>query len=100
MVDEEVIFTDGTTTPADAVVFATGYENIRDVMKKTFGSDAIDMTGEVAGGLDEEGEPRGMYRPSGHPGLWYAAGDFFMARFYSKTLALCIKATELGLLEL
>jgi len=38
-------------------------------MKKIFGPDTIDMTGEVAGGLDEEGEPRGMYRPSGHPGV-------------------------------
>ena len=46
----------------------TGYENIREVTKKTFGAEAIDMTSEVWG-LDEEGELRGSYRPTGHPGV-------------------------------
>ncbi|KAL0581089.1 hypothetical protein V5O48_000983 [Marasmius crinis-equi] len=85
MVEEKIIFTDGSITPADAVIFATGYENMRDVMKELFGPETINMTGEVAG-LDDEGEHRGSYRPTGHPGLWYAAGDFFAARFSSKPL--------------
>ncbi|KAK7058520.1 hypothetical protein VNI00_002154 [Paramarasmius palmivorus] len=64
----EVFFSDGSSLPADAIVFATGYENIREVTKKTFGAEAIDMTSEVWG-LDEEGELRGSYRPTGHPGV-------------------------------
>ena len=41
---------------------------MRDVIKGTFGSETIDMTDPVWG-LDDEGEVRGSYRPSGHPGV-------------------------------
>ncbi|KAL0581362.1 hypothetical protein V5O48_000626 [Marasmius crinis-equi] len=99
MAGNDVLFTDGSSLQADAVIFATGYEFIRDVMKKTFGSETIDRTTPVWG-LDEEGEFRGSYRPTGHPGLWYVSGDFMMARFYSKPLGLLIKANELGLASL
>ncbi|KAL0574756.1 hypothetical protein V5O48_007202 [Marasmius crinis-equi] len=68
MTGENVIFTDGSSMPADVVIFATGYENMRNVMKKTFGPETIDMT-DPAWGLDEEGEFRGSYRPTGHPGV-------------------------------
>lgn len=37
-------------------------------MRKLFGDETIDRTSE-AWGLDEEGELRGCYRPSGHPGV-------------------------------
>ncbi|KAL0581363.1 hypothetical protein V5O48_000627 [Marasmius crinis-equi] len=99
MTGEDVHFTDGSSLQADAVIFATGYENMRDDMKQTFGEETIDMTGPVWG-LDEEGELRGSYRQTGHPGLWYAPGDFLAARFYSKPLALLFKAIELGHLKL
>ena len=36
--------------------------------------------------LDEEGEVRGVYRPTGQPGFWYVAGDFSSARRFSKRL--------------
>ncbi|ESK92689.1 flavin-binding monooxygenase [Moniliophthora roreri MCA 2997] len=99
LAENEVFFSDGSSLPADAIIFATGYENIREVTKKTFGEKTIGMTSEVWG-LDEEGELRGSYRPTGHPGLWYASGDFFNSRFSSKQLALEIKAIELGLMKL
>jgi len=67
-------------------------------MKKLFGEETIERTGPVWG-LDDEGELRGCYRPSGHPGLWYGMGDFYHARFFSKQLALEIKAIELGLMN-
>lgn len=37
-------------------------------MKKIFGNEIINRTHEVWG-LDEEGELRGCYRPSGQPGV-------------------------------
>ncbi|KAJ3867305.1 FAD/NAD-P-binding domain-containing protein [Lentinula novae-zelandiae] len=70
-----------------------------DTMKDTFGEETIELTAPVWG-LDEEGEIQGSYRPSGHPGLWFAAGDFFSSRFSSKQLALEIKAIELGFMSL
>ncbi|EKM53733.1 uncharacterized protein PHACADRAFT_211396 [Phanerochaete carnosa HHB-10118-sp] len=91
-----LIFSDGSKLPADVVIFATGYELLRDVQKHTFGEGVIDRTSETWG-LDEESEINGCFRPSGHPALWYAIGDFFNCRFMSKQLAILIKAAELGL---
>ncbi|GJE96957.1 NAD(P)/FAD-dependent oxidoreductase [Phanerochaete sordida] len=93
-----LIFSDGSELAADAVIFATGYELIRSVNKRTFGEDIIDRTSEVWG-FDEECEIQGCFRPTGHPGLWYAVGDFFNCRFMSKQLAILIKAAELGLYD-
>ncbi|KAH0587956.1 hypothetical protein H2248_006701 [Termitomyces sp. 'cryptogamus'] len=96
--EDTLVFKDGTALPADVVIFATGYHNIRDSMKEIFGEETIERTSPVWG-MDEEGELRGCYRPTGHPGLWYGAGDFVNSRFSSKQLALEIKAAELGLVE-
>lgn len=54
--------------PADHVIHSTGYENIRDTMRETFSADVIDHTEEVWG-LDDEGEYKGCYRPSGQSGV-------------------------------
>ncbi|KAF7362792.1 Flavin-binding monooxygenase [Mycena venus] len=97
--ENSAVFTDGSSLDVDAVVFATSYENIRDTMRGLFGDAVIDQTTTVWG-VDEEGEINGCYRPSGYPGLWYAGGGFDASRFYSKQLALEIKAIELGLLTL
>ncbi|KAF5369532.1 hypothetical protein D9758_002791 [Tetrapyrgos nigripes] len=96
--ENTVHFTDGSSLEADVVVFATGYENMRDVLKKTFGEETIEKAGPVWG-LDEEGEVRNCYRPSGHPGLWYAPGDFSTARVGSKQLGILIQAIQLGYLD-
>ncbi|KAJ7349008.1 hypothetical protein DFH08DRAFT_697838, partial [Mycena albidolilacea] len=94
-----VIFTDGSSVEADAIVLATSFKSIRDSMRDVFGDSIIDQTAPVWG-LDEEGELRGVFRPSGHPGLWFAAGEFYTSRVRPKQLALEIKAIELGLLKL
>lgn len=43
-------------------------------MKKIFGNEIIDRTHEVWG-LDEEGELRGCYRPSGQPGVSFSPSN-------------------------
>ncbi|KAJ7253392.1 FAD/NAD-P-binding domain-containing protein [Mycena haematopus] len=96
--DHSVVFTDGCALEADIVVFATSYESIADSMRILFGDEALDRVGPIWG-IDEEGELRGCYRRTGHPGLWFTAGDFAVSRPFSKQLALQIKAIELGLLE-
>ncbi|RPD67297.1 dimethylaniline monooxygenase (N-oxide-forming) [Lentinus tigrinus ALCF2SS1-7] len=93
-----IVFNDGTELPADVVIYATGYVQIKESNRALFGDDVIERTKPVYG-LDEEGELRGSYRPSGHPGLWFATGDFFISRFMSKILALQLKAIQLGLIE-
>jgi hypothetical protein len=46
------------------------------------------------------GEIRGVWRRTGHPAFWVAAGAFWVSRYYSRLLALQIKAVEEGLVEL
>ncbi|KAH9853604.1 FAD/NAD-P-binding domain-containing protein [Lenzites betulinus] len=93
-----LVLSDDSEIAADLVIFATGFVRMREANAEMLGQDIIDRTDDVYG-LDEEGEIRGSYRPSGHPGLWFATGDFFISRFMSKPLALQIKAIELGILE-
>ncbi|KAJ6604023.1 dimethylaniline monooxygenase [Mycena sp. CBHHK59/15] len=94
--EDSIVFSDGSSLPADVVIYATAYQSIRDDMVPLFTDAVIDQT-SVLWGLDEEGELRGCYRSSGYPGLWFASGNFAISRFFSKQLALQIKAIELGL---
>ncbi len=79
---------------------------MRDSNAELFGEEVIRQTDQVYG-IDEEGEIRGSYRPSGYPGvsatappvtpvqvvdqwlvvqLWFASGDFYVSRTMSKPL--------------
>ncbi|KAI0752533.1 FAD/NAD-P-binding domain-containing protein [Daedaleopsis nitida] len=93
-----VALSDGSELEADIVVYATGYIHIRETNRELFGDEIMDKVKPIYG-LDEEGEIRGSYRPSGHPGLWFATGDFFASRFLSKVLGLQLKARQLGLVD-
>ncbi|GAA1828372.1 NAD(P)/FAD-dependent oxidoreductase [Pseudonocardia ailaonensis] len=92
---DSLTFADGDTVPADLVVFATGYGSMRDAVR--------DVVGEAAEGigsiheLDDEGELTSVWRPTGVPGLWIMLGNIQMVRYYSRVLALQIKARQLGL---
>lgn len=90
--------TDGSALDADIVVLATGYKGMIDTARRLLGDEVADSCGPVWG-LDEEGELRGVWRRSGHDGLWFMGGNLAMARFYGKFLALQIKAIEEGLIE-
>ena len=50
-------------------ICSTGYKNIREVHKTTFGADVISDRVSKVWGLDEEGEIQGVFRPTGHPGV-------------------------------
>jgi hypothetical protein len=91
-------FADGKEIPADEIVFATGFQNMRSVTRKIFGDEVADKVGDVWG-LDEEGELRVIWRPSGHPGFWFMGGNLGFSRYFSRLLALQIKAAEVGLLK-
>ncbi|CEO58975.1 hypothetical protein PMG11_03667 [Penicillium brasilianum] len=87
---------DGTDLPADVVILATGYDNMRTTVRKVLGDKIADRCLDVWD-LDHEGELRAMWRPSGHPGFWYFGGNLALCRIYSKFLALQIKAIESGI---
>ncbi|CAK7274517.1 hypothetical protein SEPCBS119000_006212 [Sporothrix epigloea] len=93
--EDGVELADGTHLSADVVVFATGYQNMRTKTRELFGDKLADQTRDVWG-LDQEGELRSAWRSSGQPGYWYVGGGLGVARYYSRLLALQIKAQELG----
>ncbi|KAL4893828.1 hypothetical protein BDV59DRAFT_24392 [Aspergillus ambiguus] len=84
-------FADGSELAADEIVFATGYQNMRTQARALFGDAVADRVGDVWG-LDAEGEMRVMWRRSGHPGLWFMGGNLALCRYYSRLLALQVKA--------
>lgn len=91
-------FADNSELEADEIVFATGYQNMRETARKIFGNELADRVRDVWG-YDEEGETRAMWRRSGHPGFWFFGGNLALCRFYSKLLALQIKALETGCMK-
>ncbi|KAG1812549.1 putative dimethylaniline monooxygenase (N-oxide-forming) [Suillus subaureus] len=95
-----MVFDDGSRVMADLVIFATGYSNttIKQVAEGLFGPQVADAVHDL-GGWDSECELAGIWRPTGHDGLWFAEGDLFSARFYSQFLALQIMAREMGLVS-
>ncbi|MCJ1228591.1 hypothetical protein MMC12_005252 [Toensbergia leucococca] len=93
-----LLFADGTELPADEVVFATGYQNMRGTASKIFGNELGDRVKDVWG-FDDEGELRTMWRRTGHPGFWFFGGNLALCRYFSRMLALQIKALEEGVMK-
>ena len=91
-------FADGTELEADEIVLATGYQNMRTQTRAMFGDEVADRVGDVWG-FNEEGEMRIIWQRSGHPGFWFHGGNLALCRYYSRFLALQIKALEEGLYE-
>ncbi|KAF8486518.1 hypothetical protein JB92DRAFT_3085585 [Gautieria morchelliformis] len=86
-----LMFKDGTVVQANLVVYATGISGRDFVETAEFqpGRQSWDTRG-----WDAEYETAGVWRPTGHRGLWFAGGDFFTCLFYSRLLAMQIKAQD------
>lgn len=89
-------FQDGTSLNADEIIFATGYQNMRTQARKIFGDELADECKDVWG-FDEEGEMRTMWRKTGHPGFWFFGGNLALCRYWSRMIALQIKALDAGI---
>ncbi|KAL8800605.1 MAG: hypothetical protein Q9182_005067 [Xanthomendoza sp. 2 TL-2023] len=96
--EHSLTFGDGSELEADEIVFATGYQNMRETARKIFGDELADRVKDVWG-FDEEGETRTMWRRTGHPGFWFFGGNLALCRFFSRLLALQIKGMEVGLMR-
>lgn len=89
-------FADGSELEADEIIFATGYKNMRTQARKIFGDELAEQIKDVWG-FDEEGEIRTMWKKTGHPGFWFHGGNLALCRYWSRMLALQIKALEEGI---
>ncbi|THU96531.1 FAD/NAD(P)-binding domain-containing protein [Dendrothele bispora CBS 962.96] len=88
-------FENGSTVEADVVIFATGLGDNRHIIRKICGEDVGNRCTPIWG-LDSDGEIQGTWRDLGVKGLWYIMGNLALCRFYSKHMALQIKAMEEG----
>jgi putative flavoprotein involved in K+ transport len=103
--EHSVILTDGSELPADLVVYATGYGPMDGWAAQLISPQVAERVGRVWGigsgtRLDPgpwEGELRNMWKPTAQPGLWFHGGNLAQSRFFSKLLALQLKARMEGL---
>ncbi|EOD43906.1 putative flavin-containing monooxygenase protein [Neofusicoccum parvum UCRNP2] len=94
--EDGLLFDDGSHLKADVIVFATGFVgDMRWLAGKLFGPAVFEQLDEFWG-LDDEGELKGAFKPSGHPAFWYHGGALGQARYYARFIALQIKAKVLG----
>jgi len=102
-------FSDGTEIPADVIVWATGFErNLRDSVRKLLGEDVAAQIEDFLG-INDEGETKGAWKLQRKPRamIFFPTADINMftdpglithgaalgqARYYSKYIAIQIKA--------
>jgi cation diffusion facilitator CzcD-associated flavoprotein CzcO len=89
------VFSDGSELAVDLIVFATGYEQFWNHIRPSLGTAAARI--DKAYGRAADNEYANTWRRSAQPGLWFGTGFIRMARFYSRFMALLIKAIEEGI---
>ena len=100
-----VTLTDGTKLPADLIVYATGFEPPTARAAQILAPEVIRKVGRIFGlGSGTKGDPgpwegeaRNLWKPTQQRSLWFAGAGFAGSRFFSRVLALQIKARQLGL---
>ena len=105
LTETSVVLADGTDLPADLVVYATGFGSMNGWVADLVSEDVADRVGRVWGlgsGTTKdpgpwEGEPRNMWKPTQHPGLWFHGGNLHQSRHNSLFLALQLKARMEGI---
>jgi putative flavoprotein involved in K+ transport len=96
------VLTNGDALPADVIVYATAYGSMNAWLGDLISTDVADRIGKCWGvGSNTtrdpgpwEGELRNMWKPTRQPGLWIHGGNLSQSRFYSKYLALQLKARK------
>jgi putative flavoprotein involved in K+ transport len=100
LTETAVVLADGTSLPADLVVYATGYGSMNGWVADLVDQATADKVGKVWGlGSDTEkdpgpweGEQRNMWKPTQQENLWFHGGNLHQSRHYSLYLALQLKA--------
>lgn len=96
---------DGTMLEAELIVYATGFEPMESWIARLLSPEIAALVGPVWGlgsGTRRDpgpwsGELRNMWKPTRQEGLWLQGGNLQQARFYSRILALQLKARMEGI---
>ncbi|MDF0603549.1 NAD(P)/FAD-dependent oxidoreductase [Psychromarinibacter sp. C21-152] len=102
---EGIRFASGREEQADVIVACTGYQSMNEAVAPIVSRAAADMVGPCWGlGSGIRGDPgpwlgelRNMWKPTAHEGLWFHGGNLALSRFYSRFVALQLKARQLGI---
>ncbi|KDQ16814.1 hypothetical protein BOTBODRAFT_30708 [Botryobasidium botryosum FD-172 SS1] len=94
--EDGVVFEDGSKLEADVIVLATGYKGMKSTVANLLGEEVASRTPPIWD-VNKEGETNGLWKSTGYPHLWFHAGNLSFCRFYSKRLALQIKAQQVGI---
>jgi putative flavoprotein involved in K+ transport len=94
------ILSDGRHLLADVIIACTGYQTMSAVLTDLISPQAADQAGPCWGlgsGIPGDpgpwqGELRNMWKPTAIPHLWFHGGNLALSRFYSRILALQLKA--------
>lgn len=95
-----LVLDDGRELPADVIVYATGYSSMNGFIADLVSEEVADKVGKVWGlGSNTrkdpgpwEGEQRAMWKPTQQDALWLHGGNLAQSRYYSRILALQLKA--------
>src|SRR5260370_3913760 len=103
--ERSVVLSDGSELPADLIIFATGYHSLNVTAAKLISPEVGEKLGPCWGlGSGTKGDPgpwegelRNMWKPTAQEGLWLHGGNLHLSRYYSKYVALQIKARQAGI---
>ena len=98
-------FADGSELAADVIIQSTGFQSLHEVIARLVSREVGDRIGTCWGlgsGTRNDpgpwhGELRNMYKPVAHPNLFIHGGNLALSRFFSKFVALQIKARMEGI---
>ncbi|WP_292456945.1 NAD(P)/FAD-dependent oxidoreductase [Mesorhizobium sp.] len=99
------LFEDGSELAADAIIACTGYQSMNETVASIVSREVADKVGPCWGlGSGVKGDPgpwqgelRNMWKPTAQEALWFHGGNLALSRFYSKYVALQIKARMEGI---
>lgn len=105
LVPHGIRFRDGSELAADVVIQSTGFQSMHEVVARIVSREVGDAIGTCWGlgsGTRNDpgpwhGELRNMYKPVAQDNLWFQGGNLALSRFFSKFVALQIKARMEGM---
>lgn len=100
-----VRFASGREVEADLIVACIGYQSMNEAVASVVDRETADSVGPCWGlGSGIQGDPgpwvgelRNMWKPTAHPALWFHGGNLALSRFYSRFVALQLKARREGI---
>ncbi|MDX8539473.1 NAD(P)/FAD-dependent oxidoreductase [Mesorhizobium abyssinicae] len=100
-----ILFEDGSELAVDAIVCSTGFQSMNETVAQIVSREVADKVGPCWGlGSGVKGDPgpwqgelRNMWKPTAQEALWFHGGNLALSRFYSKFVAMQIKARMEGI---